>query len=49
MVDDSLLSDNDSVVLEVYLFLRLKTSRISCMNTPFFDIRLIELKVPDLA
>ena len=48
MVDDALLSDNDSVVLVVYLVLRLETSRMSCMSAPLFDTRLIGLAVPDL-
>ena len=48
MVDDPLLSDNDSVVLVVYLFLRLETPRMSCMSAPLFDIKLIGLAVPDL-
>ena len=49
MVDDALLSDNDSVVLVVYLVLRLETPRMSSMSTPLFDTRLIGLKVLDLA
>ena len=48
MVDDALLSDNDSVVLVVYLVLRLETPRMSCMSAPLFDTRLISLVVPDL-
>ena len=48
MVDDALLSDNDSVVLVVYLVLRLETPRMSCMSAPLFDTRLIGLDVPDL-
>ena len=48
MVDDALLSDNDSVVLVVYLVLRLETPRMSCMSAPLFDTRLIGLAVPDL-
>ena len=48
MVDDALLSDSDSVVLVVYLVLRLKTPRMSCMSAPLFDTRLIGLAVPDL-
>ena len=48
MVDDALLSDNNSVVPVVYIILRLETLRISCMSTLFFDTRLIGLKVPDL-
>ena len=48
MVDDTSLSDNDSVILVVYLILRLETPRMSYMSTPFFDIRLIGLKVSDL-
>ena len=45
MVDDALLSDSDSVVLVVYLVLRLETLRMSCMSAPFFDIGLIGLDV----
>ena len=48
MVDDALLSDNDSVVLVVYLVLRLETPRMSCMSAPLFDTRLIGLAVLDL-
>ena len=48
MVDDALLSDSDSVVLVVYLVLRLETPRMSCMSAPLFDTRLIGLVVPDL-
>ena len=48
MVDDALLSDSDSLVLVVYLVLRLETPRMSCMSAPLFDTRLICLAVPDL-
>ena len=48
MVDDALLSDNDSVVLVVYLVLRLETPRMSCMSAPLFDTRLIGLAIPNL-
>ena len=48
MVDDTLLSDSDSVVLVVYLVLRLERPRMSCMSAPLFDTRLIDLAVPDL-
>ena len=48
MVDDALLSDSDSVVLVVYLVLRLETLRMSYMSAPLFDPRLIGLAVPDL-
>ena len=48
MVDDALLSDNDSVVLVVYLVLRLETPRMSCMSAPLFDTRVIGLAVQDL-
>ena len=48
MVDNALLSDNDSVVLVVYLVLRLETPRMSCMSAPLFDTRLIGLAVLDL-
>ena len=49
MVDDALLLDSDSVVLVVYLVLRLETLRMSCMSTPLFDTELIGLEVPNLA
>ena len=49
MVNDTSLSNNDFIVLVVYLVLRLETSRMSCMSTPLFDTRLIGMKVPDLA
>ena len=45
---DALLLDSDSVVLMVYLVLRLETPRMSCMSIPFFDTGLIGLDVPDL-
>ena len=48
MVDYALLLDSDSVVLVVYLVLRLETPRMSCMSAPLFDTRLIGLAVPDL-
>ena len=48
MVDDALLSDSDSIVLVVYLVLRLETPRMSCMSAPLFDTRLIGLAVLDL-
>ena len=48
MVDDALLSDSDSVVLAVYLVLRLETPRMSCMSAPLFDTRLIGLAFLDL-
>ena len=48
MVDDTLLSDMDSVVLVVYLVLRLETPRMSCMSAPLFDTGLIGLDVPNL-
>ena len=48
MVDDALLSDSDSVVLVVYLVLRLETPRMSYMSAPLFDTRLIGLAVLDL-
>ena len=49
MVNDTLLLDNDSVVLVVYLVLILEILRMSCMSAPLFNIRLIYLDVPDLA
>ena len=49
IVDDILLLDSDYVVLVVYLILRLKIPRMSCMSTLLFDTRLIGLKVSDLA
>ena len=49
LVDDTLLSNNDSVVSMVYLVFRLATLRISSMITPLIDTRLIGLEVSDLA
>ena len=49
MVDDTSLSNSDSIVLVVYMVLRLETSRISCMSTPLFDTELIGMKVSNLA
>ena len=49
MVNDTLVSDSDSVIPIMYLVLRLEILRISCMSTPFFDTRLIGLEVSDLA
>ena len=48
MVDDALLSHNDSVVLVVYLVLRLETPRMSCMSALLLDTRLIGLDIPNL-
>ena len=49
MVDNALLSDNNFVVLVVYLVHRLKKLMMSYMSTPLFDTGLTELEVPDLA
>ena len=49
MVDDILLSDTDSIVLVVFLVLRLEAPRMSCISILFFYTRLIGLEVPDLA
>ena len=49
MVNDTSLSNNDYVIPMVYLVFRLETPTISYMSTPLFDIKLIELDVPDLA
>ena len=49
MVNDTVLSNNDSVVPVVYLVLRLETPSISYMSTPLFDTKLIDLEVPNLA
>ena len=49
IVNDTSLSDNDSNILVVYLVLRIKTLKMSCMSTLFFDTRLIALEVLDLA
>ena len=46
IVDDALLSNSDSVVLVVYLVLRLEILRMSCMSALLFDTRLIGLAVP---
>ena len=48
MVDDALLLDNDSIVLVVYLILRLETPMMPYMSALLFDIRLIGLDIPDL-
>ena len=48
MVDDVLLSNNDSVVPIEYLILRLEIPKMSCMSTLLFDTRLIGLKVQNL-
>ena len=48
MVDDALLSDSDSVVLVVYMVLRLETPRMSCLSAPLFDTKIIGLAVLDL-
>ena len=48
MVDNTSLSNNDSVILVVYLVLRLEIPRMSYMSTPLFDIKLIGLEVLDL-
>ena len=48
IVDDTLLSDNDSVVSVVYLVLRLEAPRMSCMSTPLFNTRLIGLEVSNI-
>ena len=48
MVDDALLSKNDSVVLVVYLVLRLEIPRMSCISIPPYDTRFIGIEVPDL-
>ena len=48
MVDDALLSDSDSVVLVVYLVLRLETPRMSYMSAPLLNTIFIGLAVPDL-
>ena len=48
MVDNTSLSDNDSIILVVYLVLRLEIPNMSYMSTPLFDIKLIGLEVLDL-
>ena len=48
IVDDALLSNNNFVVLVVYIVFRLEILRMSCMSAPLFDTRLIGLAVPDL-
>ena len=45
IVDDTLLSDNDSIVSLVYMVLRLETTRMPYMSTLFFDTRLIGLDI----
>ena len=49
MIDNALLSNNDFVVPIVYMVLRLKIPRMSCMSITFFDTRLICLEVLSLA
>ena len=49
MVDDTSLSDNDSIVPVVSLVFRLETPKMSYMSTPLFNTELIGLEVPDLA
>ena len=49
MVDDVLLSNNNFVILVVYLILRLETPRMSYMSTPPFDTGFIDMKVSNLA
>ncbi|CAL9128542.1 unnamed protein product [Musa textilis] len=49
MIDDTLLLNNDSVVLVACLVLRLETPRMSCISTLLFDTGLIGLEVSDLA
>ena len=46
MVDNALLLNSDSVVLVVYLVLKLETLRMSCISAPLFDTRLIGLAIP---
>ena len=48
MVDDALLSDNDSIVSAVYLVLRIEIPRMSCISAPLFDTRFIGLDIPNL-
>ena len=48
MVDDVLLLDSDSIVLVVYLVLRLEIPKMSCISTPLFDTRLIGLDVSNI-
>ena len=49
MVNDTSLSDNNSIVPIMYLVLRLKILRLSCMSIPLFDTGFIGLKVSNLA
>ena len=48
MVDDTLLSDSNSILLVVYLVLRLETTRMSYMSSLLFNTGLIGLEVPNL-
>ena len=48
MVDDTSLLDNDSIILVIYLVLRLEIPKMSYMSTPLFDTELIDLEVPNL-
>ena len=45
MVDNALLSNNDSAVLIMYIVFRLETLRMYYMSTSLFNIGLIGLKV----
>ena len=49
MINDTSLLDSDSVVLVMYLVLRLETPMMPCMRTLLFDTKLIGLEVPNLA
>ena len=49
MINDTSLLDSDSVVLVMYLVLRLETPMMPCMSTLLFDTKLIGLEVPNLA
>ena len=47
MINDTSSSDNNFVVSIVYLVLRLKTLRMPCLSTTFFNTGVIGLEVPD--
>ena len=49
MVNDTKLSDIDSVIPFMYLVVRHETPRMLYLSTLFFDSRLIGLEVPNLA
>ena len=49
IVNNTSLSDSDSVISVAYLALRHETRRMPFMSTLFYDTVLVGLEVPDLA